>query len=79
MKCYVKVLFVSMLIVVVMVVLVQVEIGCYIFKVLNGVVEDYLVLVGIKGMLECLVGKIDGKMKLCGFYNGELGDDVEVM
>lgn len=55
----------------------QAEIGRHTFKVSNGAAEDHPVSAGIKGMSECLADKTDGKMKLRGFYNGELGDDAE--
>lgn len=55
----------------------QAEIGRHTFKVSNGAAEDHPVSAGIKGMSECLAEKTDGKMKLRGFYNGELGDDAE--
>ena len=77
MKCHVKALLASTLIAAAMAAPAQAEIGRHTFKVSNGAAEDHPVSAGIKGMSECLVGKSDGKMKLRGFYNGELGDDAE--
>ncbi|EJC81065.1 tripartite ATP-independent periplasmic transporter solute receptor, DctP family [Rhizobium leguminosarum bv. trifolii WSM2297] len=53
------------------------EIGRHTFKISNGAAEDHPVSAGVKGMSACLEAKTDGKMKLRGFYNGELGDDAE--
>lgn len=53
------------------------EIGRHTFKISNGAAEDHPVSAGVKGMSACLEGKTDGKIKLRGFYNGELGDDAE--
>lgn len=53
------------------------EIGEHTFKVSNGAAEDHPVSAGVKGMSACLEEKSGGKMKLRGFYNGELGNDAE--
>lgn len=47
------------------------------FKVSNGAAEDHPVSAGVNAMSECLQAGSDGKMKLRGFYNGQLGDDAE--
>lgn len=47
------------------------------FKVSNGAAEDHPVAAGVEAMSECLKAATDGKMKLRGFYNGQLGDDAE--
>lgn len=47
------------------------------FKVSNGAAEDHPVSAGVNAMSECLQAASDGKMKLRGFYNGQLGDDAE--
>ncbi|MBP1845648.1 tripartite ATP-independent transporter DctP family solute receptor [Rhizobium petrolearium] len=47
------------------------------FKVSNGAAEDHPVSAGVKGMSACMEKASDGKMKLRGFYNGQLGDDAE--
>lgn len=47
------------------------------FKVSNGAAEDHPVAAGVDAMSECLAAASDGKMKLRGFYNGQLGDDAE--
>lgn len=47
------------------------------FKVSNGAAEDHPVAAGVNAMSECLEGASEGKMKLRGFYNGQLGDDAE--
>lgn len=53
------------------------EIGRHTFKVSNGAAPDHPVATGVKAMSECLEAGSDKKMKLRGFYNGELGDDAE--
>ena len=53
------------------------DVHAALMRVSNGAAEDHPVSAGIKGMSECLADKSDGKMKLRGFYNGELGDDAE--
>lgn len=53
------------------------EIGRHTFKVSNGAAADHPVSAGVKGMSACLEAASDNKMKLRGFYNGELGDDAE--
>lgn len=53
------------------------EVGRHTFKISNGAAEDHPVSAGVKGMSACLETKTDKKMKLRGFYNGELGDDAE--
>lgn len=55
----------------------QAEFGRHTFKLSNGAAEDHPVSAGVKGMSACLEEKTDGKMKIRGFYNGELGDDAE--
>lgn len=47
------------------------------FKVSNGASEDHPVSAGVNAMSECLEAGSGGKMKLRGFYNGQLGDDAE--
>lgn len=56
---------------------VHAEIRAHTFKVSNGAAEDHPVSAGVKGMSACLEDKTGGKMKLRGFYNGELGNDAE--
>lgn len=53
------------------------EFGRHTFKVSNGTAEDHPVAVGIDAMSQCLEDGSDGRMKLRGFYNGQLGDDAE--
>ncbi|MFV0383938.1 DctP family TRAP transporter solute-binding subunit [Paracoccus sp. (in: a-proteobacteria)] len=53
------------------------EYGRHTFKVSNGAAEDHPVSAGVDAMSECLQAGSDGKMKLRGFYNGQLGDDAE--
>ncbi|MCB1400431.1 MAG: TRAP transporter substrate-binding protein DctP [Rhodobacteraceae bacterium] len=53
------------------------EIGSHTFKVSNGASEDHPVSAGVDGMSACLEAGSEGKMKLKGFYNGQLGDDAE--
>ena len=47
------------------------------FKVSNGAAADHPGSAGVNAMSECLQAGSDGKMKLRGFYNGQLGDDAE--
>lgn len=53
------------------------EYGSHTFKVSNGASEDHPVSAGINAMSTCLEDGSGGKMKLRGFYNGQLGDDAE--
>ena len=53
------------------------EYGSHTFKVSNGASEDHPVSAGVNAMSACLEEGSDGKMKLRGFYNGQLGDDAE--
>lgn len=53
------------------------EIGKHSFKVSNGASEDHPISAGVNGMSACLEAGSEGKMKLKGFYNGQLGDDAE--
>ncbi|MEI4472444.1 TRAP transporter substrate-binding protein DctP [Frigidibacter sp. MR17.24] len=51
--------------------------GRHTFKVSNGAAEDHPVSAGVDAMSACMQAGSDGKMKLRGFYNGQLGDDAE--
>jgi len=51
--------------------------GSHTFKVSNGASQDHPVSAGVNAMSACLEQGSGSKMKLRGFYNGQLGDDAE--
>lgn len=53
------------------------EYGKHTFKVSSGAAEDHPIATGIKAMSACLEEGSGGKMKLRGFYSGQLGDDAD--
>lgn len=53
------------------------EYGSHTFKVSNGAAPNHPVSAGVNAMSACLEKGSDKKMKLRGFYSGQLGDDAE--
>lgn len=51
--------------------------GKHTFKISSGAAKDHPIATGIAAMSECMEEGSDGKMKLKGFYSGQLGDDAD--
>ncbi|EBA06906.1 DctP family TRAP transporter solute-binding subunit [Sagittula stellata] len=53
------------------------EYGKHTFKISSGAAKDHPIATGIEAMSTCMEEGSDGKMKLRGFYSGQLGDDAD--
>lgn len=53
------------------------EYGEHTFKVSSGAAQDHPIATGIDTMSACMEEGSGGKMKLRGFYSGQLGDDAD--
>ncbi|ETA53436.1 DctP family TRAP transporter solute-binding subunit [Ponticoccus alexandrii] len=51
--------------------------GKHTFKISSGAAKDHPIATGIEAMSTCMEDGSDGKMKLRGFYSGQLGDDAD--
>lgn len=51
--------------------------GKHTFKISSGAAKDHPIATGIEAMSTCMEEGSDGRMKLRGFYSGQLGDDAD--